>query len=148
MASRPAPDECRGCGDDDESFGNVGALLVVSGKAAVLDDPGEGPLDHPPAAQHLEALCSRIAFNDLDDDVSLLPGPADEPTGIAAIGKGSLNERVSSAGRLEHRLAAIAILNAGRVDPDGEEPTVGVGQDMALAALDLLARVVALRAPF
>jgi hypothetical protein len=34
------------------------------------------------------------------------------------------------------------------VDPDGEEPTVGVGQDMALAALDLLARVVALRAPF
>jgi len=148
MGSRPAPDECRRCGDDDEGFGDVGELLVVACKPAVLDDPGEGPLDHPAATQHLEALGGRIAFDDLDDDVGLLPGPSHKPTSIAAIGKGSLNKGVSCAGRLEHRLAAVAILNAGRVDPDGEEPTVGVGQDMALAALDLLARVVALRAPF
>jgi hypothetical protein len=54
------------------------------------------------------------------------------------------NERVSCPGRLEHRLAAVAILDAGGMDLDGEEPTVGVGQDMALAAFDLLARVIAL----
>jgi hypothetical protein len=58
------------------------------------------------------------------------------------------NERVSCPGRLEHRLAAVAILDAGGMDLDGEEPTVGVGQDMALAAFDLLARVIALRSPF
>jgi len=119
-------------------------LLVVSGEPAVLDDPGEGPLDHPAAAQDFEAPGSRIAFDDLDDDVGLLPGPTHKSTSVSAIGKGPLNERVSGAGHCEHRLAAIAILNAGRVDPDGEEPTVGVGQDMALAALDLLACVIAL----
>jgi hypothetical protein len=67
-----------------------------------------------------------------------------KPTGVAAIGKGALNEGVSCAGRLEDRLAAVAILDVGAVNLDGEEPTVGVGQDVALAALDLLARVVTL----
>jgi len=148
MASRPAPDECRGSGDDNEGFGNVGELLVVAGESTVLDDPGEGPLDHPAAAQHLEAPDGRIASDDLDDDVGLVPGPAHKSTGVSAIGKGSLNERVSGAGRLEHRLAAIAVLDTGGMDPDGEQPTIGVGQDMALAALDLLARIVAFRAPF
>jgi hypothetical protein len=119
-------------------------LLVVAGEPAVLNDPGEGPLDHPASAQHLEALGGWIAFDDFDDDVSLFPGPVHQPTGVATIGKGAFNERVSCAGRLEHRLAAIAILDAGGMDPDGEEPAIGVGQDMALAAIDLLARVVAL----
>jgi len=144
MASRPSPDECGGRGDDDESFGDSGELLVVAGEPAVLDDPGEGPLDHPAAAQHLEALGGRVAFDDLDDDVGLRFGPAHEPTGVAAIGKRAFNEGVSCARRLEHRLAAIAILDAGRVDADGEEPAIGVGQDMALTAFDLLARVVTL----
>jgi hypothetical protein len=31
---------------------------------------------------------------------------------------------------------------------DREKPPIGVGQDMALAAFDLLARVVTLRSPF
>lgn len=148
MWSRPAPDECGGRGDDDEGFGDIGELLVVAGKPAVLDDPGEGALDHPAAAQHLEALGGRIAFDDLDDDVGLLPGPAHKPTSVAAVGIGTFDKGVSCAGGLEHRLAAIAILNAGGVNPDGEQPTIGIGQDMALAAVDLLARVIALRAPF
>ena len=148
IASRPSSDECRGGGYGDESFGDSGELLVVADEAAVLDDPGEGPLDHPAAAQHLEALGGWIAFDDLDDDVGLLPGPSHKPTSVAAIGKGSLDEGVSCPGRLEHRLAAIAVLDTGRVDPDGEQPAIGVGQDMALATFDLLTCVVALRSPF
>jgi hypothetical protein len=65
-------------------------------------------------------------------------------TGVSSIGKCAFNEGISGAGRLEHRLAAIAILDTGGMDLDGEEPAIGVGQDMALAAFDLLARVVAL----
>jgi hypothetical protein len=148
MASWPAPDECRGCGDGDEGFGDGGELLVVTGEPAVLDDPGEGPLNDPAAAQHFEALGGRIAFDDLDDDVGLILGPAHEPTGVAAIGKGALHEWISRSGGFQHELAAVAILDAGGVNPDGEEAAVGVGQDVALAAFDLLARVVALRAPF
>jgi hypothetical protein len=58
----PAPDECRSRGDGDEGFRDSGELLVVAGEPAVLDDPGEGPLDHPVAAQHLKARGGRIAF--------------------------------------------------------------------------------------
>ena len=47
----PAPDECRSRGVGDEGFGDSGELLVVVGEPAVFDDPGEGPLDHPVAAQ-------------------------------------------------------------------------------------------------
>ena len=97
MASRPSPDECCGGGDDDQGFGDGGELLIVADEAAVLDDPGEGPLDHPAAAQHLEALGGRIAFDDLDDDVGFVLGPAYKATGVAAIGKGAFNERVSCA---------------------------------------------------
>jgi hypothetical protein len=58
------------------------------------------------------------------------------------------DEGIPGAGGFQHELAAVAILDVGGMNPDGEEAAVGVGQDMALAAFDLLARVVALRAPF
>jgi len=123
-------------------------LLVVAGEPAVFDDPGEGPLNDPAAAQDLEAFGGRIAFDDLDDDVGLLPGPAHQPTGVAAVGKGMFDEGIPGARGFQHELAAVAILDSGGMNPDGEEAAVGVGQDVAFAAFDLLARVVALRAPF
>ena len=144
MASWPAPDECRGGGDGDEGFGDGGELLVVAGEPAVFDDPGEGPLDHPAAAQYLEALGGWIAFDDLDDDVGLLFRPTHKPTGVAAVGKGMFDEGIPGAGGFQHELAAVAILDVGGMDPDGEEAAVGVGQDVAFATFDLLARVVAL----
>jgi hypothetical protein len=54
------------------------------------------------------------------------------------------DEGVAGTGGLQHGLAAIAILDASGMDLDREQPAVGVGQDMALAPLDLLARVVTL----
>lgn len=48
---------------------------------------------------------------------------------------------------LKRQLAAVAVLEIGTVNADGEEPTIGVCQDM-LASGDLLARVIALVAPF
>lgn len=119
-------------------------MLIVAHEAAVFDDPGEGSLDDPAAAQHLKAFGHRAAFDDFDDDVGLVLGPAYQSAGIAAIGKGMLDKGISGAGGFQHQLGAVAILDVGGVDPDGEEATVGVGQDVALAAFDLLARVVTL----
>ena len=45
--------------------------------------------------------------------------------------------RASDAGRL----CAVAILDVGGVNLDGEEASVGVGQDVPLPAVDLLAGV-------
>ena len=46
------------------------------------------------------------------------------------------------------QLAAIAVLDVSGMDANSEEPTIGVGQDVALAPGDLLAGVIALVAPF
>jgi len=50
-------------------------------------------------------------------------------------------ERVAD-GR-EHARGAVAVLNVGGVDLSGEQQTGRVGEDMTLAALDLLTRVKA-----
>jgi hypothetical protein len=79
-----------------------------------------------------------------------------EPTGIAAIGEDAGDEGEALAGRLERQLAAVAVLDIGAMDADGEQPTIGVGQDVApfdfaqesLAPGDLLPRVIAFFAPF
>ena len=143
MGSWPPPDERGGCGDDDEGFGDRGELFIVTHEAAVLDDPGEGPFDHPAARQDLEAFRGSVAAYDLQGDVRLVLGPVDQAPGIAAICEGMLYERVSGPGALQHALGPVAILDIGAVDMDGEQPTVGVGQDVALSAPDLLAGVIA-----
>ena len=76
-----------------------------------------------------------------------LLGPVDQAPGIAAIGEGMLYERVSGPEALQHALGPVAILDVGAMDMDGEQPTIGVGQDVALAAPYLLARIVAPGAP-
>jgi len=55
---------------------------------------------------------------------------------------------VPRTGPFEQALCAIAILNIGSVDLDGEQPSICVGQDVALPARDLLACIVALASPF
>lgn len=123
-------------------------MLVVAYEAAVLENPGEGPLDHPAPRQHLEALGVSAAADDFEDDVGLVGGPLHEPAGIAAIGEDAGDEGVTLARALEQQLAAIAVLNVGGMDANREEPAIGVGQDVALAPGDLLARIIALFAPF
>ena len=78
----------------------------------------------------------------------LVGGPVHEATGVAAIGEDASDEGEALAGCLERQLAAVAVLDVGAMHPDGEEPAVGIGQDVALAPGDLLARVIAFVAPF
>ena len=123
-------------------------LLIVASEAAVLHDPGEGSLHDPASRQHLEAFGRGVATDDLQDDVGLVLRPCDEATRVAAIGVGALHEGVSRPRALQDTFTALAILDVGAMDLHGEEASVGIGQDVALASADLLARVVALRAPF
>ncbi len=55
-------------------------------------------------------------------------------------------QRVEAANRLQDGDGAIAVLNTGAMNHQGDHETIGVGNDMALAALDLLARIKAARA--
>jgi hypothetical protein len=123
-------------------------LLIVADQSAVLEDPGEGALAYPAPRQHLEALGVRAATDDLERDVCLVGGPVHETASVAAIGEDAGDEGEALARCLKRQLAAVAVLDIGTVNADGEEPTIGVRQDVALASGDLLARVIALVAPF
>jgi hypothetical protein len=140
-------DEGCGCGDGDEGFGHTRELLIVSDETAVLHDPGEGPLDHPPALDHRKAHLLGAALDHLQDDVGLVLGPGHEPTGVAAVDVRELNEREESPRALQDAFGSISILDVGPMHLDGEQSSIGVGQDVALAALDLLGRIEALRSP-
>ena len=75
---------------------------------------------------------------------------------VACIRDDALNEGKAPARLPQQSLRAIPILYAGRMNADREEQAQRVGQDVALAAKDLLARIIPrrvkrgppLRAPF
>ena len=79
-----------------------------------LEHPRAGPGD---GGLHLAALVARIADDALDE--------GEGPSGLAQQG-----------------LGPVPILHTRRVNDDRQEQPEGVGQDVALAANDLLARVI------
>ena len=80
-----------------------------------LENPRAGPGD---GSLHLPALIARVS-----DD---------------AFEKGKAPSRLS-----QQSLGSVSILHAGGMDVDGEQQSECVGQDVALAAQYLLARVIA-----
>ncbi len=48
-------------------------------------DPTDGPLDHPPAWQHLETLLLWVALNDFEHRIQVFTDPVDEFSRIAAV---------------------------------------------------------------
>ncbi len=74
--------------------------------------------------------------------------PGDEAAGISAISVDVLDEGEAGARATQDALCAIAILDIGGVDLDCKQAAVGVGQDVPLAAMDLLAGVEPLESPF
>lgn len=90
-------------------------------KLAALDDlqhPGAGPGDD---GRHLRTLVSAID-EDRRDEGEQAPGAP-----------------------VEHVSRAVTILDRGGMDRDVQEEAERIDEDMALAARDLLARIVALR---
>ena len=103
---------------------------------------------HPPAGVNRKARLCGAALHHFQDDVGPLLGPAHEPTRIAPVHEGAFNEREERPRALQDAFGSIPVLDVGPVHLDGEQPPVRVGQDVALAPFDLLARIIALRSPF
>ena len=64
---------------------------------------------------------------------------------VPCISDDTLDEGKGPARLPQQCLCSVSILHTGRVDRDGQEQTERVGQDVALAACDLLARIKARR---
>ena len=64
---------------------------------------------------------------------------------IGGVGKQLLEEWKQTFHRRQQQDAAIAVLNAGGMNDGMEQQTQRIYQNMALLALDLLARIIAMR---
>jgi len=126
--------------------------LEIAGQASVAADPAERALDDPALRQHDEAM-PVAAAHDLD-----LPGPGAGDDSrhlrplVAGIANDPLDEGEEPARLAQQWLGTVAVLHAGRMHHDTKQQAKRVGQQVALAAGDLLAGIVAgrveRRAPF
>lgn len=123
-------------------------MLVVACEASAFHDPCEGALDDPASAQDDEAFHPGHTLDDLQRDVGLVPGPFDEASSIAGVREDLLDKGKTGTGLLQNAPCPVTILDVCGVDLDREQAAIGIGQDVALASVDLLARVVAFESPF
>jgi hypothetical protein len=137
-------DPCGGCGDQ---------RLEVFGEAAVPVELCNGSLHHPAAREQDEALGGVGALDDVDcPGAERSEGCAELVPGLAAVGDDVAEPRTRRADRVQQGRAAVAVLNVGLVDEDGDRQAGGIGQEMAHRSrgfhdrsLDLLAGIIAAR---
>lgn len=133
-------------GDEDPGDGAGDGRLEVLGEATAAAEPGEGAFDHPSTRQHREAFGGVRALDDLDRPGAELDQRGLELfAGIGAVGKDVTQPWIELADRSEDLDGTVPILDVGLVHLQADEVAVGIGDDVALATLDLLARIKALR---
>ena len=114
-------------------------------QAAIATDPGERPFDNPPFGQDLEAR-NFGSLHDLQLPCSCAPDNERHLlSGIAPISKDAFDEREQSSCPAQQQEGAVTVLNIGGMNDNVQQEAQRVDQDVPLATLDLLARVVARR---
>ncbi len=120
----------------------TGVPFVIAGQPTTAADPGQRSFNDPSLREHDEAVAVTAA-HDLERPragscydglhlAALIARIRDDP-----LQKGEAPSRLS-----QQRLGPIPILHACGMHSDGQEQAERVGQDVALAAGDLLARII------
>jgi hypothetical protein len=143
--------EAAGHDDDHCPLDHRGVVLrepfVIADGTPAPVDPGERPLDGPPAVQDDEGGLAGQLRHDLHGESELLGGPVDELAGVAGVGPDQAYAGEAGVQRPEQRSAAIAVLHTGAGDQHREQQPAGVDGDVAFTAVDLLSGVVAAAGP-
>src|SRR5665213_3821171 len=114
------------------------AQFVVLGKPSGPMEPSEVAFDDPAFGQDVKAL-SIAAFDDLDGVAEHLLGPVDQGSGVSAIGK-NLGDALEPAEQPDqHGTRPDPVLDAGRMNHHGQQISLRVYRDVALATLNLFA---------
>jgi hypothetical protein len=135
-------------GDGGHRLGHLGQLLVVLGEAAPSAEPAERPLDHPAARENDEAGGARDPPHDDQRQAEQETGEQGSQTIVDAVGEHDLKPAVQRLDLPQQLPGPVGVLDVGRVDDDPEQQPRAVDRDVALAAPDLLGRIVAPRPPF
>ncbi len=121
--------------------------LPILGQPAAAIEPGDGAFDNPALGQDEEPLCRIAALDDREADLAAeaAQGALELRPLVAAVGVELAQERMQAKKRAHHQHAAVAVLEIGGMDEGMQQQTLGVYQEVALLALDLLARIKARR---
>lgn len=126
-------------GDVEPCDGAFDAGFEVLGEASAASEPGESPLDDPASGDDDEALGGIAPPDDLDRPIAFAGERISQlVAGITCVGEEVAQPRIEGADGGEHAGRAVAILDVGRMHHDADEVAVRIGDDVALAALDLL----------
>jgi len=112
--------------------------------------PAESTLDDPTSREELEAFDVVGSFDNLQVEPAVLAQAADPVQELASVSAVCPDEPQSQKGVLDQgqdKLGTVAVLNVGRMDDGDQHEPEHIYEQMALASIDLLARIVAMRAP-
>ena len=121
--------------------------LIVFGKSSVLPKPGKRSFNNPSLGENNKLVRIR-SFDDFDNPAVPDHRPLHKLPRITAIGPDHFKAPPSRTQLLDQQLAAITVLDVGRVNDQREDQAERVNDDMTLAALGFLARIVPSVAPF
>ncbi len=121
-------------------------VLPILGESSTAIKPGNAALDDPAFGQNDEGV-QLVALDDFDNPMAAAGGGecgARPP--IARVGKDANNEgKQLPRARIEHESSSVAILDIGRVNGRIQQQAERIYENVALLALDLLSRIVAVR---
>jgi hypothetical protein len=125
----------------------VVAIFPVLGEATASSEPGDGPLDDPSLRFDDEAFGIVTTFDDINWQAWHDVGDAilEVRAGIGAIGEQLAKERELSEQGGQQQHPAVAVLNVGGSHQRVQQQTELVDENVALLALDQLARIEPMR---
>ena len=133
-------------GDEDPCNGACDGGLEVLGEPAASIEPCERSLDNPSARQNLEAFRGIGSFDDFKGPGSEFgQGVLQLVTRIGAVSEDVAQPRIERPDRAEERNCAVPILDVSRMHLQTNEMSRRIGNDVPLAPLDLLARIITAR---
>ena len=110
--------------------------------------PSQSAFYNPPTRQHLKAVAVRRPSDDLQQPATEGTSPVDQLPSIGPIGPDQLEPGVPAHQCAQHQFGSVAVLDVRSVDDDRQKQAKRINYHMALAASDLLARIIAPRPPF
>ena len=134
--------------DLDERLAGLRQLLVVLREAPLLAKPRERALHHPAARQHREAFLVGGLNHDLQVEAPAVLDPLHQRPVVVAVRPDLLKPRQAQPEAVQQTFGGFAVADVGGGDQAAEQQALGVYQDVALAAVDLLAAVIAPDPPF
>ena len=134
-------------GDDDPGFGAGDGCLEVLCKTAIASEPSKSAFDHPSSGLRLEGPDALGSGDDFNRPLAQIGERIEQFwSSIDAIGEDVAQFGEPSSDGSQQRHSAVIVLDIGRLHQDCEQRAFGIGDDVALAALDLLGHVKPTRA--